>query len=293
MANEETGPRLFPAAMLNVTNRCNLRCRHCFVFREGNPNDRRGEMSDEALLAKIAELKERHGIEIMLWMGGEPLLKPEVLRQGTRLFQRNHVTTNGTLDLIELPRTIYVISIDGPPEINDAIRGKGTFDKVMKTLCRVPESFGSTVMCQCVVTRKNEHAMQELVERLRESRIEGMTFSFYVPRAEDVSDLTWGSLADRDPAVREALRLKDEYPDFIWNNRRSLQLTLSENAKAITDDCPATKYVLPLYLEGDELVTPYCCYGNDVDCDLCGAWVVFYLAAKLEPGRSADGGPAW
>ena len=25
-----------------------------------------------------------------------------------------------------------------------------------------------------------------------------------------------------------------------------------------------------------------CCYGNDFDCDLCGAWVVFYLAAKLE-----------
>jgi hypothetical protein len=64
---------------------------------------------------------------------------------------------------------------------------------------------------------------------------------------------------------------------------------LSENAKTVTDKCPSKSLVLPLYLEGSEFVTPYCCYGNDVDCDLCGAWVVFYLAAKLEEGNSLGG----
>ena len=39
--------------------------------------------------------------------------------------------------------------------------------------------------------------------------------------------------------------------------------------------------------EGDEFVTPFCCYGNDVDCDLCGAWAVFYIAAKLEAAEPA------
>jgi hypothetical protein len=29
-------------------------------------------------------------------------------------------------------------------------------------------------------------------------------------------------------------------------------------------------------------------YGNDVDCDLCGAWVVFSLAVKQEAGIFAD-----
>ena len=32
-------------------------------------------------------------------------------------------------------------------------------------------------------------------------------------------------------------------------------------------------------------------YGNDVDCELCGAWVVFYLAAKLEEGGIFDAQP--
>jgi len=45
---------------------------------------------------------------------------------------------------------------------------------------------------------------------------------------------------------------------------------------------PHKELVLPLYLDGGKFVNPYCCYGNDVDCDLCGAWVVFHLAAKIE-----------
>ena len=296
----------YPAAMVNVTNRCTLRCKHCFVFRDENPNDPSAEMDTETMLEKLSELKERHGISYMLWMGGEPLLRPDVLREGVKLFERNHITTNGTLDLIDLPesasvarpsptsgdrrksRNIYVVSIDGPRELNDAVRGQGSFEKVMRTLERVPPVFGPTVMCQCVVTRANEGALAELVEILRPTRPEGMTFSFYVPQRNDDTGLSWGSLQRRDAAVREAMRLKNKYPDFIWNSSRSLELLLSENSKAVTDDCPSKKFVMPLYLDGDEFVTPYCCYGNDVDCDLCGAWVVFYIAARLEQAGLAE-----
>jgi MoaA/NifB/PqqE/SkfB family radical SAM enzyme len=220
----------------------------------------------------------------MLWMGGEPLLRPDVLLEATRFFPRNIVTTNGTKDLVDLPDCTYVISVDGPPGYNDSIRGKGSFQKVMNTLSRVPERFEPIVMCQCVVTKENENLLEELVEILRKTRAEGMTFSFYVPPKDDTSGLSWGSLKRRDEAVREVMRLKQAYPDFIWNKGRSLELMLSENSKSVTDNCPSQELVLPLYLEGDEFVQPFCCYGNDVDCDLCGAWVVFYLAAKLEEG---------
>ena len=292
MVETEAACRQYPAAMVNVTNRCTLRCKHYFVFRDENPNDPRSEMDSRTMLAKLAGLRERHGISYMLWMGGEPLLRPEVLREGVKLFERNHITTNGTLDLIDLPesageesrhgKNIYVVSIDGPRELNDAVRGQGSFDRVMGTLDRVPSEFAPTVMCQCVVTLANEGALAELVEILRPTRLEGMTFSFYVPQRNDDTGLSWGSLRRRDAAVREAMRLKDQYPDFIWNSSRSLELLLAENARAVTDNCPSKRFVMPLYLDGDEFVTPYCCYGNDVDCDLCGAWVVFYIAEKLE-----------
>jgi len=272
----------YPVAMVNITNRCTLRCKHCFIYRGGNPNDASAEMKTPVMLKKLAELEKRHGIKHMLWMGGEPLLRPDVLSEGIKLFPSNTITTNGTIKPIDLPDCIYVISVDGPPELNDAVRGQGTFKKVMNTLARIPDAFSSTIMCQCVVTRQNEDSLEELVELLRPTRAEGMTFSFYVPTRNDASELTWGSLERRDRAVRNVLQLKKKYPDFIWNNRRTLELTLSENARSVTDKCPSKDLVLPLYLDGDNFVTPFCCYGNDVDCDLCGAWVVFYLAARLE-----------
>lgn len=60
----------------------------------------------------------------------------------------------------------------------------------MRTLSRIPETFGPTVMAQSVVIRTNEDRLEELVVLLRETHIEGMTFSFYSPQREDNSDLT-------------------------------------------------------------------------------------------------------
>jgi Fe-coproporphyrin III synthase len=275
-------PKQYPAAMVNITNKCTLHCKHCFVFRDSNPNSIQNEMDTETMLDTLSALQKKHSIETMLWMGGEPLLRSDVLERGITFFSKNHITTNGTIDLIDFPDCIYVVSLDGPPEYNDSIRGKGTYERVMKTIQKVPDNFGSQVMCQCVVTKANEDKLEELIELLRPTRFEGMTFSFYVPPANDKSELSWKTTKRRDVAVLEALRLKDAYPDFIWNNRRTLELTLSENCKAVTDNCPSQKYVLPLYLDGEEFTSPFCCYGNDVDCELCGAWVVFYVAGLLE-----------
>ncbi len=156
MKNTDRSPPVYLASMVNITNKCNLRCRHCFVFREGNPNEPKKEMDSKTMLEKLEQLQKRHQIHTMVWMGGEPLLRPDVLREGLKLFPRNHVTTNGTIDLIELPNCIYVLSIDGPPELSDAIRGEGVFDRVLNMVARVPETFGPTVMAQCVVTKTNE-----------------------------------------------------------------------------------------------------------------------------------------
>ena len=86
LVEEETASRQYPAAMVNITNRCTLRCKHCFVFRDGNPNDASEEMDTPTMLQKLSELRELHGIQVMLWMGGEPLLRPDVLTEGTKMF---------------------------------------------------------------------------------------------------------------------------------------------------------------------------------------------------------------
>ena len=142
----------YPAAIVNITNRCNLSCRHCFVYRDANPNETpesiHDELGDADILETLTALRDRHGILSMLWMGGEPLLKPRLLAEGIRLFARNTITTNGTAPLIDFgPSVLYVVSLDGPEDLNDAIRGEGVFRRVVRNLARIPRT--SRRRCRC------------------------------------------------------------------------------------------------------------------------------------------------
>jgi MoaA/NifB/PqqE/SkfB family radical SAM enzyme len=288
MKIHELGNRYFPVAMVNITNRCTLRCRHCFVYREGNPNRHPKRSSEEmdrfTMLQTLEFLRDKHRIHSMVWMGGEPLLRKNVLCEGLRLFKENTIVTNGTLDLLDLGRCVYVVSLDGPKEVNDPLRGKGSFRRVMNTLHRIPRDFGPTVQVQCVVTRENQERVGELIPALQNTRVEGLTYTFYIPRSHDTSSLAWRTLQEREPAVLRVMELKSRYPEFVWNSMGSLKLMLPENAKEITDHCLPKKYLLPLYLDGKEFDVPFCCAGNDVNCELCGMWGVFHFAAKLKTG---------
>lgn len=277
-------PERFPGAMLNVTNRCNLTCAHCFVYTEGNPNDATNDLPDEELLSELVRVRDRHGIFGMLWMGGEPMLRWRLLERGVKLFQRNVITTNGTVPLVDFgPSVTYVVSVDGPEDLNDRVRGAGVFAKVKRTIARIPERFVPTVQLQCVVTKANQARLEELVLEFIDSPADGLVFSFHVPNEGEVSELAWRDPAEREPAVDTVLALKERYPEFIWNSTRALELMRPATARLVTDHCPALRTVLPLYVDENGFTNPKCCYGNQADCSRCGGWVVFAHAAKL-PG---------
>lgn len=284
--------RFYPQATVNITNRCNLRCSHCFVYRDGNPNQADNEPDDDGLLVQIRDIRDRHHIGAMLWMGGEPLIRKSLLRRGLPLFPRNTITTNGTIPLVDFSdvtgNLLYVVSLDGPEILNDSIRGAGVFQRVMENMSRLPGDFPHPVQCQCVVTKRNQQFLPEFVDLIASSPFRHLTFSFHVPSQNDDTGNAWASVRERDTAVRMVLGLKEKTGGLIRNRTRSLEMMLSENRpEQITGDCPAKQFVLPLYLSGQNLVSPFCCYGNDVDCSRCGAWVVFELAAAVENPAAA------
>lgn len=273
-------------AMINVTNRCTLKCKHCFVFRDPNPNrpTKQNEMPAEEMIKYIRSFRNKYGIFSMVWMGGEPLLRKDVLRLGVKLFPRNVITTNGTIPLMNLgPKVKWVVSLDGPEDVNDEVRGKGCFQKVMANIHALPDDFTGDLQAQCVVSKLNELNFEELIDFLRrEAPFRGIVFSFYAPRKNDSSELAWQTLEERDFAVKKALALKKKYPHYVLNNQLGLELLLSPNALEVTNNCPIKNYFLPLYLGDDGFEHPFCCYGNDVNCDLCGAWGAFHIAALLK-----------
>lgn len=266
-----------------VTARCNLSCAHCFFYRDGNPNEAQSprlEMDDDEMLGILAALRDRHGARVMVWLGGEPMLRRSLIERGVELFDYSVIDTNGTIPLVDLgPRASYLLSLDGPPDVNDAIRGEGTFARVLRTIERLPADFSSMVNIQCTVTRASQGRLGELLDRFLTTRANYMTFSFYVPSRDDATGLGWATLEERQAAVDEVRALKTAHPEFVTNTLAALDLMAPAHAADVVARCPFRETVLPLFLDGDRFVTGHCVYGNDVDCARCGAWIVYELAA--------------
>ena len=58
MNHSGVSSRRFPAAMVNITNMCTLRCKHCFVYRDGNPNDKSAEMDTTTTLGSFRNYRD-------------------------------------------------------------------------------------------------------------------------------------------------------------------------------------------------------------------------------------------
>lgn len=124
----------------NLTNRCNLRCQHCYASAD---NLREGELELNDFRRLIPQLKEE-GVRFAILSGGEPLLKEElfdIARQLRRNGIGTYLSSNGTMINRENIGKIkenfnYVgISIDGEPEIHDLFRGrKNVFSESLQAI---------------------------------------------------------------------------------------------------------------------------------------------------------------
>lgn len=128
--------------VVKMTSSCNLRCEQCFQWREGgfhNGLDPTAIPYDES--GNLFDFIDRNQCDIIL-TGGEPTLHPDFPKFFRRLAEAGcfiYICTNGLLikRYFELfsefsEQLAFLISIDGPGEIHDSIRGKGTFRKTIQ-----------------------------------------------------------------------------------------------------------------------------------------------------------------
>lgn len=295
------GDTQFPAALVNITNVCNLECSHCFVFRDDNPNSPHDKMNDATMLHQLEVLRDKHGIKSMLYMGGEPMIRKDLVFEAMKLFDHNTIVTNGTYGIPSVPGNLVSVSLDGPEHMNDPIRGEGVFAQVRKAVHDRDPSDGTIVMLQMAITRQNASGIEEFVEAVKDWPISGVAFTFYVPPKNDTSGQSWPDLTERDRVIDRVLAIKDQYPHLIKANRGALELMKSDVCLNYTgaqgENC-LMRGMLPLYMGDDPLggssgggafERTFCCYGNDVDCARCGAYAVFNAAYKKARGKPQFG----
>lgn len=122
----------------DITNRCNLSCAHCFNSRYLN-DGKAPDFNIEEVVEQIAKLK----VPAVRLHGGEPLLFPKVVEVVRRLREKGmlvYLTTNATLLTEEMARALLENGLNklsfsienATPEINDRMRGEGTFVRAMR-----------------------------------------------------------------------------------------------------------------------------------------------------------------
>src|SRR5437773_8257287 len=118
---------------IDVTNRCNLRCEHCYFFAEDHDNEK--ELSIEKWLEKLEAMKAAgHPMMLCTWVGGEPMVRKQLIDAGRWYFKNNTIVTNGTMDLPDWPNCTWVISIDGTEAAFARMRAPGIYQKIKQNV---------------------------------------------------------------------------------------------------------------------------------------------------------------
>jgi radical SAM protein with 4Fe4S-binding SPASM domain len=134
---------------LDITRKCNLKCKHCFVTRSDYSN----ELSTEEIFKLLNDLKEMNVYQIYI-MGGEPFCRDDIIdiiKHIKSLQMTVSINTNGTLiteEQVSILSNIFNIytdwvqvSLDGAKaETHDSIRKKGAFDTTISNIKKLCEN---------------------------------------------------------------------------------------------------------------------------------------------------------
>jgi len=143
------------AVSCELTNRCNLRCEYCGTWEKDE-----NEQSTHEIIKKL-EIFRKMGTKWLSFTGGEALLRDdigELVQSGREKGFYVSLSSNGKLvekkiDQLKLLNRIK-FSLDGPSEVHDIQRGKGSFDAVIRAI-EVCQNNNINFRLECVLTKYN------------------------------------------------------------------------------------------------------------------------------------------
>ncbi|HWR73049.1 MAG TPA: radical SAM protein, partial [Nitrospirota bacterium] len=161
----------------DLTERCNLRCRHCRQEDALLP-----EMPFPSIMEAFQEITDTaHAREDASGMpfvprftitGGEPFLRNDLARVLEMLTRPNFevfLCTNGTLVDRDRARMLadqgiagVQVSIEGPDDIHDSLRGEGSFDRAIDGIDHLLDA-GLKVTVHVALSKLNAHCMMKVV----------------------------------------------------------------------------------------------------------------------------------
>lgn len=203
--------------VLELTNRCNLRCAHCFEGRHGG----RG-LLDLSVLDHVLEHASDLDLTEIALTGGEPTLHPafrEIIDRISAAGVSFGLVTNGWNfpkvypDLARYRESLsgLTFSVDGATEeTHDRIRGAKSWRRLLQamSICVVRDLPFTVNM---VVTRINAHEIESLIDLARSLGARGVRFGHLIPTPRSVDNGLYLSHSERmamDERINELQRTK-------------------------------------------------------------------------------------
>jgi len=191
-------------AAIKVTQRCNLKCTHCTWVNKITNDLPLGDWK------KIIDGLYKRGCGIVFIEGGEPTLRNDLSEIIGYIKAKGMfcvLFTNGTRCLDGLTPDAFWFSIDGTEKSHDAIRGKGTYKKVMETLRKYPEK---NILSITTLSKINADEIEDICVEFSKANIRGIIFNFMYP----YKDVSKDSLAKekRIECAKEIFDKKSRFP---------------------------------------------------------------------------------
>jgi radical SAM protein with 4Fe4S-binding SPASM domain len=233
MAVAKSAAQRRPIVVWNLTRTCNLKCVHCYTdsCAQKYPDELSTDQC-KTVLDDLAAFK----VPAVLFSGGEPLVRPDVLELAEYARDRNlHVvlSTNGTLIDAEMARRFtelkfaYIgISLDSAiPAIHDAFRGvNGAFERTMSGF-RHCVAAGQKVGLRLTLTRHTAQDLDRIFEFLEKEQIDRACFYHLCPSGRGKSLLT----LTQEESRKAVDTIFDRTADLVARGKRIEILTVDNH----------------------------------------------------------------
>ncbi len=251
----------------NTTQRCNLRCGHCYLVAG---RQAAAELSFEEGRRLIDELADA-GTRMLILTGGEPLLRRDLADLAAHASSRGlHVVlgTNGTLLTRERARLLQAAGVAGAGisldslrrEEHDRFRGvPGAWEGAVRGL-RACVAEGLPVLLQTTVLPWNCHELEAMIEFAYEEGATGFTLYFLVctGRGERLSDI---SPEQYEQALSTLCEAQRRHPQMMVRARCAPQISriASQQDSALVGNagCLAARQYCRITPEGEVTPCPY------------------------------------
>ena len=259
---------------IDITHRCNLKCVHCYWWKQDHPP----ELDDEQMMTFLKDLRAR-GLRAAILYGGEPTLRPEICRAASRNFDATLAFTNGVNGFPELENGQWILSLDGPKDLNDMLRGEGVYNRAVENLKRASHP----PIVHMTISKLNQERLDDFVREMMELPIKGVGFSFYTPDKKIDDSELFISLGERNQLVMQILDLRKRYGEKIGFTPAMARQLLTKGGFEKWNSysaCPVSQRVRCFKSDGQSKA---CTYGDNADCSRCGCAAVVAYRGAFKP----------